>query len=79
MKYYIEIAVSDHAYETGDGRWANYGTIIAEGNTLDELLDKAIVDIMDQNGGELRCSPMPADSSWMQKLIEDEFNERNVE
>lgn len=51
-------------------RWANYGTIIAEGDTLEELLENASVDIMDQDGGELDV--VPADAAWMQDMIVSE-------
>ncbi len=70
-KYSLEIDVSDHECDAYAPQWANYGTIIAEGNTLDELYDDASVDVMDQDGGELSCRP--ADSGWMQDLIAEEF------
>lgn len=37
--------------------------------------------IIDQDGGELRCSPMPAmpaDSQWMQDLINETFLEKII-
>lgn len=68
--FYLEIDVSDHTTDTYC-RWANYGAIVAQGEGLDELLDDATVDIMDQDGGEL--DTVPADSNWMQDLIEDEY------
>ncbi len=70
-KYSFEIDVSDREYETGTGQWANYGTLVTEGNNLDELLDNASVDVMDQDGGELFI--LPADSSWIQDLIQTEW------
>lgn len=72
-KYEIEIDVSDHECDRYD-RWANYGTITACGNNLEELLEDAQVDIIDQDGGELNV--VAADSNWMQDLIEEAFNEK---
>lgn len=71
-KYSLEIDVSDHTSDDY-GRWANYGLITAEGNTLDELFDTAMVDVNDQDGGELDVKA--ADSNWMQDLIEAWYNE----
>lgn len=71
-KYSLEIDCGGRQYET-DGMWACYGTIIADGDTLEQCLMDASVDIMDQDGGELRFSPLPADEEWMQKLITEAF------
>lgn len=68
-KYDVEIDVQDYSI---DGPfWRNYGTLISQGNSLEELLDKATVDIIDQDGGEVAV--VAADSEWMQDLIEEEF------
>lgn len=66
------IEIDTNGVECDDyGQWANYGLITSGGNTLDELLDNAIVDVVDQDGGELDV--VPADSNWMVSLIETEF------
>jgi hypothetical protein len=54
--------------------WVSYGTIIAEGNTLEECLENASVDLVDQDGGNPKCSPVEADEQWMQDLITEAFN-----
>ncbi len=75
LKYHFEIDVSDVECNSGrwGGRWANYGTLVAEGNTLDELLDNASVDVMDQDGGELACGP--AEHTWMHELLTEHYFE----
>lgn len=65
-KFNFEIDVSDRTCDHYS-RWANYGTIVCEGDNFDELLESACVDIMDQDGGELNV--VPADSKWMMDLI----------
>lgn len=72
-KFSFEIDVSEYECDRYSPRWANYGTIVCEGNTLDELLESASVDIMDQDGGEISAGP--ADSKWMQDLISQEHFE----
>lgn len=54
--------------------WCCYGTIEAEGNTLDELMESATVNMVDQDGGDLRVER--ADESWMQDLIADAFEQK---
>jgi hypothetical protein len=71
-RFSFEIDVSYVECDRYD-RWANYGLIVCEGNNLDELLDNASVDIMDQDGGELDC--VPADSQWMVDEITEKFYE----
>lgn len=51
--------------------WVCYGTIVAEGNTLDELLESATVDLVDQDGGERGI--VEADEPWMQDLLANAF------
>jgi hypothetical protein len=72
-KFYFEISCDGREYDSGSGMWACYDLIVTQGNTLDELFDNASVSIINQDGGELRCSPMRADSAWMQDLIENQF------
>jgi hypothetical protein len=68
-KYNFEIDVQDYSI---DGPvWRNYGTLVTWGDTLEELLANAGVDIVDQDGGEVWCGP--ADAGWMQDLIEQEY------
>lgn len=75
-KYSIEIdcngVESDFGYRGDYGFYSNYGTIVAQGNTLEELLDDATVDIQDQDGGELCVRE--ADEQWMQDLIVQKLN-----
>jgi hypothetical protein len=68
----FEIDVSDAECDRFDC-FASYGTIVAEGNTLEELLENASVDVIDQDGGDLDNGP--ADAKWMQDLIEAKFND----
>lgn len=74
-KYSIEIdcngAESDYGHRGDIGFYSSYGTIVAEGNSLDELLENATVDIQDQWGGEL-CV-VEADKQWMHDLIVNKF------
>lgn len=79
-RYYFEIDVSDRTTDHYAPWWANYGTIIAEGNSLEECLETASVDITDQDGGEIDV--VSADENWMQDAIECEFlndPDRNAE
>ena len=72
-KYYIEIDTNGaeaHGYED-QYLWVCYGTIISEGDTLEELLESATVDLIDQDGGEV--SQVEADDKWMQDLVRQEF------
>ena len=69
-KYSLEIDVQGYECNSTTGAWQGYGTIVTEGNTLEELQDNATVDVIDQNGGEIDVRP--ADKRWMQDLIETE-------
>lgn len=69
-KYSFEIDVTDHECDRYH-RWACYGTITAEGDTLGQLLETAAVNIMDQDGGDLDI--VAADSWEFQKLIEAKY------
>lgn len=51
--------------------WVSYGTIVADGNNLAQLLDSATVDLIDQDGGERGF--VKADADWMQSLIYQEY------
>lgn len=73
-KYQFEIEVNEEASGYEDCLpWVSYGTIVAEGDTLEQLLDSASVDLVDQDGGNPSCSPVEADEAWMQELITEEF------
>jgi hypothetical protein len=72
-KYYLEI-------DTGGAEasgyedvlpWVSYGTIVAFGNSLDECLSNAGVDLVDQDGGE--AGQVEADADWMQDLVREAF------
>ena len=73
-KYYFEIDCSDRECDSF-GQWANYGTLVAEGNDLDSLIADASIDVMDQDGGSLDVHR--ADSAWMQDLIVEKYWEQN--
>jgi hypothetical protein len=74
-KYYFEIDTGGVEASGYEDRlpWVSYGTIVAEGNTLEECLENASVDLVDQDGGNPRCSPVEADEQWMQDLIIEKF------
>lgn len=71
MKYHIEIDTNGAEYEDGSGRFVSYGLIIAEGDTLEECLDNASVDLVDQDGGE--AGMHMAEENWMQDAIREAF------
>lgn len=72
-KYYIEIDISDTEATGYEDRfnWVSYGAIQSQGNTLDELMENATVDLVDQDGGE--AAIVEANEAWMQDLIAEEF------
>lgn len=69
LKYNIEIDCSGTECTRFEERgcWTGWGTLVAEGDTLEELLDNAGIDASDQDGGEIWCGP--ADEAWMQDLV----------
>jgi hypothetical protein len=72
-KYYIEIdcdGIEASGYED-TLPWCSYGTIVAEGDTLEQLFETATVDLVDQDGGE--CGQVEADKTWMQDLVYEEY------
>ncbi len=71
MKYYLEIEASGFEAPIDEGRWLGYGSIYAMGDTLEECLVNACVDLIDQDGGEFDVRE--ADSDEMQDVIEKEF------
>lgn len=77
-RYYIEIDTNGAEASGYEDRlpWVCYGTIIAEGDSLEECLDNACVDLVDQDGGNPKCSPVPADADWMQDLVRERFMEK---
>ncbi len=73
-RYNFEIDLCGREVTTGEfHQSANYGAIVCEGDSLQELLDTATVDIIDQDGGELAVRE--ADKAWMQILITLTFND----
>ena len=51
--YYIELDVSDLGIDASDGGfWRGADMLVAEGDSLDMLLDDAVVYLCDQDGGE---------------------------
>lgn len=71
FKYELEIDVSHVTTDRYAPRWANYGTIVTHGNTLEECLENASVDVMDQDGGEIDV--LEADAPWMHDEIVKKF------
>lgn len=74
MKYYIEIDASGFEAPCDEGQWLGYGLIVAEGDSLEECLENACVDLIDQDGGEF--SIREADSDAMQVAVAEEFVRR---
>lgn len=72
-KYHIEIETDGTEARGFEDQYnfVCYGCITSEGNTLDELLENAIIDLINQDGGEV--AQIEADSDWMQDLIRAEF------
>lgn len=72
-KYHIEIDTGGPEASGYEDRlpWVSYGTIVSEGDTLDELLENASVDLIDQDGGER--GQVEAEENWMQELIAEKF------
>lgn len=77
-KYYIEIDTEGAEASGYEDRfhWVCYGTIVAEGNTLDELIENATVDLVDQDGGA--ASEVEADEPWMVEEIKEQFKKLEV-
>lgn len=72
-KYYIEVDAKGVQATGYEDRlpWVSYGTIVSEGDTLEELLDNATVDLIDQDGEE--AAIVGADKQWMLDLVEMEY------
>lgn len=74
MKYYVEIDASGFEAPCDEGQWLGYGLIVAEGDSLEECLENACVDLIDQDGGEFAIRE--ADSDAMQVAVAEEFVRR---
>lgn len=74
MKYHIEIDTNGAEYDDGYGTFISYGVIVAEGDTLEECLDDASVDLVDQDGGEAGIHK--ADEDWMQDAVREAFMQK---
>ena len=70
-KYYLEIDASGFEAPCDEGRWLGYGLITAEGNSIEECLNNAQVDLIDQDGGEYDIRPVESDD--MLDAIEKAF------
>lgn len=75
-KYWLEVDTGGVEASGYEDRlpWVSYGTITAEGDTLEECLENAQVDLIDQDGGERGL--VEADSQWMQDALIEEFWEQ---
>lgn len=72
---YIEIDISSYCIDNTDrGYWRGADCIISEGDTLDELLDNALIYWTNQDGGE--AGETEADADWCIELIQAEFNKK---
>lgn len=67
-KYQLEIDTGGEECDLYEPRFASYGSIIAEGDTLEECLETATIDACDQDGECISCE-IEADKEWMQELI----------
>lgn len=70
-QYYLEIDASGFDAPCDEGRFLSYGFIITEGDSLEECLENASVDLIDQDGGEYAMRE--ADSDEMQDAVEKAF------
>lgn len=72
-KYYFEIDCNGAEASGYEDRfpWVCYGTIVAEGDSLETCLEGASVDLVDQDGGE--AGIVEADADWMQRLIVEAY------
>lgn len=77
MKYYFEIEVNHIDYKDYDFMWEGYDMLMAQGNTLEELLDGATVFLVDQDGGVTRELSIwdTSDDYLFANLIADKFHE----
>ncbi len=75
-KYSLEIDAGGEECSQYEPQFASYDLIVAEGNTLEELLDNATVSISDQDGGELGV--LEATKPWMHQLITEAYNRINT-
>lgn len=71
-KFSFEIDVKGAECSRFAPQFTYYGTIVCEGDNLEELIDSATVDICDQDGGEVAI--VAADSWWMLKKIEERYH-----
>lgn len=72
-KYYLEIDTNGAECSGYEDRYYRvcYGTIVTEGGSLEECLDNASVDLVDQDGGT--ANVVEAEKDWMQDMIEKAF------
>jgi hypothetical protein len=74
---YIEIDCNGAEASGYEDRYnfVSYGTIQSEGRTLQELLDNATVDLVDQDGGTANDG-VECDEQWMIDAITAEYAKR---
>lgn len=74
-KFYFEIDCGGTEAVGYEDRysWVCYGTIVAEGDTLEELLENASVDLVDQDGGE--AAIVEAETPYLQSLIRNRYEQ----
>lgn len=68
MKYSVDLKLGHYDITVNDGMYANADSLIAEGNTFEELLDNALIFFIDQDGGEAFCRQLE-DRPYMSTAI----------
>ena len=78
-KYSVEIDTNGAEASGFEDRlpWVCYGTIQGEGDSLDEVIQSATVDLIDQDGGERGV--VEADENWMVEAMIAEFRRKYPE
>lgn len=71
-RYHIEIEVNEEAHGYEEYGFLSYGTIVGEGDSLEDCLKTATIDLIDQDGGTFR-DDVEADEDWMQDAVEKAF------
>jgi len=79
MKHSIEVDISGMGITLDTPRWMGAESLVAEGDTLEELLNNASIWFYDQDGGEGPCLSIDHLNSSqyeiMVELIKENFKE----
>lgn len=71
-KYSLESDILD-GVERDDSPWRCYSTVVAIGDTLEELLENGTIGLLDQDGGDRGEIPLGYLPERLQILVEDEL------